>query len=64
MGFDEKYQSKLFKPFQRLHASYEGQGLGLAACQKIMHNHGGRISAKSRLNQGASFYLLFPYSNH
>lgn len=65
IGFDEKYLHKLFKPFQRLHSSghYEGIGMSLAICQKIMLRHGGKISASSQLNQGTTFHLFFPYLN-
>lgn len=62
IGFEEKYLSQIFKPFQRLHsrAEYEGSGMGLAICQKIVDRHGGRITAHSQLGQGTEFQVTLP----
>jgi signal transduction histidine kinase/CHASE3 domain sensor protein len=62
VGFDEKYADKIFNIFQRLHgrAEYEGTGIGLAICRKIMMNHRGYIRATSVINQGSEFILIFP----
>lgn len=62
IGFDEKYADKIFNIFQRLHgrAEFEGTGIGLAICRKIMQNHRGYIYAKSTLNEGSEFVLIFP----
>lgn len=62
IGFDEKYADKIFNIFQRLQgrAEYEGTGIGLAICRKIMMNHRGYIRAKSVINQGSEFILIFP----
>ncbi len=59
IGFDEKYLDKIFKPFHRLHGktAYEGTGMGLAICKKIVDRHGGRLTAKSRPGEGATFLI-------
>jgi hypothetical protein len=62
IGFDEKYIDKMFTLFQRLHSreKYAGTGLGLAICRKIAEAHGGDISAKGSLNEGACFTITLP----
>ena len=62
IGFDEAYLSKIFSPFQRLHgkSEYEGVGVGLAICRKIVDRHHGRITAKSRPGKGAVFTVTLP----
>ncbi|HXG48613.1 MAG TPA: ATP-binding protein [Methylomirabilota bacterium] len=62
IGFDEKYLDKIFAVFQRLHgrSEYEGTGVGLAVCRRIMERHGGTITARSRPGQGATFIVQFP----
>lgn len=62
IGFDEKYADKIFSIFQRLQgrAEYEGTGIGLAICRKIMTNHRGYIRARSVIGQGSEFILIFP----
>jgi signal transduction histidine kinase len=57
IGFDEKYTDRIFTIFQRLHGRgrYEGTGIGLALARKITENHGGTLTARSRLNQGSVF---------
>jgi len=64
LGFDPKYSKKIFQVFQRLHDPqlYEGTGMGLAICKKIMDNHNGFITADSVLNQGSEFCCYFPVS--
>ena len=62
IGIDEQYVDQIFIPFQRLHgnSTYEGVGMGLAICTKIMDAHGGQISAKSRIDQGTTFTISLP----
>ncbi len=62
IGFDEKYLDRIFQPFQRLHgrSQYEGTGIGLAICRKIVERHGGTITAKSAPGRGAMFIITLP----
>ncbi len=62
IGFDPQYQEKIFEVFQRLHDrdTYEGTGIGLSICKKIMENHYGHIVAEGEPNKGACFHLYFP----
>jgi light-regulated signal transduction histidine kinase (bacteriophytochrome) len=62
IGFDEKYLERIFAPFERLHgrSEYEGVGMGLAICRKIVERHGGTITAKSAPGKGSTFIVRLP----
>lgn len=62
IGFDEKYLDRIFIIFQRLHGrtEYEGTGIGLAICKKIVEAHHGIISAQSIPNEGSKFTIILP----
>lgn len=65
IGFDEKYLDRIFNVFQRLHGrtEYEGTGMGLAICRKIVERHQGSIIAKSEPGKGASFIVTLKIQN-
>ncbi|MGH7973698.1 MAG: sensor histidine kinase, partial [Limisphaerales bacterium] len=62
IGFDEKYLDKMFAVFQRLHGrgEYEGTGVGLAVCRRIIDRHHGSIVAHSKPGEGATFTVTLP----
>jgi len=62
IGFEEEYEERIFAMFQRLHGrgGYEGTGVGLAICRKIVERHGGTIIAKGVPDQGSTFTITFP----
>lgn len=62
IGFNEKYLSKIFTIFQRLHTSelYEGTGIGLAIAKKVIDKHSGIITARSKEGEGAAFVIVLP----
>lgn len=62
IGFENKYIDRIFAPFQRLHGhgAYEGTGMGLAICRKIVERHGGQITAKSQPGEGSIFIVTLP----
>lgn len=57
IGFSQEYADRIFEVFQRLHSrtSYEGTGIGLAICRRIVERHGGTISAQGKPDSGAEF---------
>jgi signal transduction histidine kinase len=59
IGIPEEFYRQIFEPFQRLHGDgkYEGTGLGLATCKKIVERHGGTISCASKEGLGTTFYF-------
>ncbi len=62
IGFDQAYADKIFKIFERLHGRhvYEGTGIGLAICERIVENHHGSIRAESQPEEGAKFTVSIP----
>lgn len=62
IGFEQKYAEQIFGIFQRLHgrSAYEGTGIGLATCRRIVERHGGEISAHGEQGVGATFEIALP----
>jgi len=66
IGFEQIYADRIFEVFQRLHGrdEYDGTGMGLAICRKIVDRHGGSITAESAPNHGARFIILLPITQN
>ena len=62
IGINAKHQQKIFEIFKRLHnrEAYEGTGIGLAQCKKIIHHHQGNIWVESEVTKGSTFYFSLP----
>jgi len=62
IGIPPEYHEKIFRMFQRLHPeeAYPGTGIGLAICERIVAQHGGRIWVTSRLGEGSEFSFTLP----
>jgi PAS domain S-box-containing protein len=62
IGIDERYVDRIFKPFERLHgrSAYEGTGIGLTICEKIVTRHGGNITFKNNSTNGITFHITLP----
>ncbi|HZW03737.1 MAG TPA: MASE3 domain-containing protein [Anaerolineaceae bacterium] len=64
IGFELEYAERIFQPFQRLHGrnKYEGNGIGLTICRKIVERHNGQITVSSQPEVGSVFSILLPYT--
>jgi signal transduction histidine kinase len=62
IGFDNQFKEQIFTIFQRLHSrnEYEGTGIGLATCRKIVERHGGAILAEGTPGEGSKFIITIP----
>jgi signal transduction histidine kinase len=62
IGFDQRYAEEIFGMFKRLHrnSEFEGTGIGLALCKKIVEQHNGYISARSKVGEGSTFIVSLP----
>ena len=65
VGFTAEEASTIFRPFHRLHPvdRYDGSGIGLAICERIVAQHGGRIWAEGSKGRGATFHVELPLAD-
>jgi len=66
IGIDEEYRDQVFAMFKRLHSRqrYEGTGIGLAVCQKVVDRHGGEIGVESAPGEGSTFWFTVPRGSY
>jgi light-regulated signal transduction histidine kinase (bacteriophytochrome) len=66
IGIDMAYAERIFQVFQRLHprGRYEGTGIGLAVCKRIVESNGGRIGVESAPGAGSKFWFVLPAAHH
>jgi signal transduction histidine kinase len=59
VGFDPELADKVFRPFQRLHREdeFSGSGIGTAIVARVVERHGGRVSARGKVGEGATFHF-------
>ncbi|NJD58542.1 MAG: hypothetical protein FIA98_03985, partial [Anaerolineae bacterium] len=62
IGFELQYLDRIYTPIQRLHSrqEYEGSGMGLAICRRIVERHSGEITATSTPGMGSTFIIVLP----
>jgi light-regulated signal transduction histidine kinase (bacteriophytochrome) len=62
IGFEQQYAQQIFKIFKRLHTDgeFQGTGIGLTICAKVVEKHGGKIWAESKKGVGSNFFFTLP----
>ena len=61
IGFNQEHEQKVFELFSQLHShEYDGTGIGLTICKKIVQNHNGHIKVNSKINEGTAFNIYLP----